>query len=275
MPPVHLSVNYEFEGIGRKRQYDYSRTANPTRDELAQALARAEGGAGGVVTSTGMSAILLLLHLVRPGELVVAPHDGYGGTFRLLSSYARERGLLVEFVDLNDVAARDAAFRRGPRIVWIETPSNPLLRIVDIRETARAAHAAGAEVVADNTFLSPALQQPLSLGADYVVHSTTKYINGHGDVVGGAVVACDAPATSDLHGGPIVLVFPARHSTVTSRCGDCGPSTRGWPSTNAMPCASRSSSSRTPAWAACTTPGSPRTRDTPWRKHNRKDSAEC
>jgi cystathionine gamma-synthase len=192
MPPVHLSVNYEFEGIGRKRQYDYSRTANPTRDELAQALARAEGGAGGVVTSTGMSAILLLLHLVRPGELVVAPHDGYGGTFRLLSSYARERGLLVEFVDLNDVAARDAAFRRGPRIVWIETPSNPLLRIVDIRETARAAHAAGAEVVADNTFLSPALQQPLSLGADYVVHSTTKYINGHGDVVGGAVVACDA-----------------------------------------------------------------------------------
>lgn len=198
VPPLHLSTNYTFEGFGRKRTYDYSRSGNPTRDQLAGALADLEGGAGAVVTASGMAAVALALELVPSGGRVVAAHDCYGGTWRLLDAWAKKGRFQVEFVDLTDPVKLAAALADKPALVWVETPSNPLLRITDIRHVAQAAHAAGALCVVDNTFLSPALQQPIALGADVVVHSTTKYINGHSDVVGGAVIARDAALAEQL-----------------------------------------------------------------------------
>jgi len=190
-PPLVLSANFTFAGFGQKRQYDYTRSGNPTRDELANALATLEGGAGAVVTATGMAAITLVLHLLQSSDLVVLPHDGYGGTWRLLSAFARTGRCRVLFVDQRDPTALAAALAQRPKLVWAESPSNPLLRLVDLPALAAASHAAGSLFVVDNTFLSPALQNPLQLGADLVVHSTTKYVNGHSDVVGGAVVAKD------------------------------------------------------------------------------------
>jgi cystathionine gamma-synthase len=189
VPPIHLSSTYAFKGFGDKRKYDYSRSGNPTRDLLADALADLEGGAGAVITGSGMGAITLVGHILPVGARVVAPHDCYGGTFRLLTAWKKRNELDVEFVNFNDTRAVDAALSKPAALVWIETPSNPLLRITDIADIAKRSHAQGAIVVADNTFLSPGWQQPLELGADIVVHSTTKYINGHSDVVGGAVIA--------------------------------------------------------------------------------------
>jgi cystathionine gamma-synthase len=189
IPPLYLSANYTFAGYGEKRAYDYSRTGNPTRSLLADAIAQLEQGAGCVVTSSGMSAVDLVLSLLEPGALVMAPHDCYGGTWRLFEARARKRAIEVVFVDQNDVDAAAVALARRPALLWIETPSNPLMRVVDIAALARRARAGGARVAVDNTFLSPALQKPIQLGADFVVHSTTKYLNGHSDVVGGAVVA--------------------------------------------------------------------------------------
>jgi cystathionine gamma-synthase len=151
-----------------------------------------------VVTSSGMSAVALALELVPAGATVLAAHDCYGGTWRLLDAWAKKGRFRVEFADLTDSVALAAGLAQKPALVWVETPSNPLLRITDIRHVAQAAHAVGALLVVDNTFLSPALQQPLLLGADVVVHSTTKYINGHSDVVGGAVVARDAAVFDQL-----------------------------------------------------------------------------
>jgi cystathionine gamma-synthase len=190
-PPLVLSANFAFAGFQQKRAYDYTRSGNPTRDELAQALAGLEGGAGAVVTATGMAAITLVLHQLRPGDLLVVPHDGYGGTWRIVDALAKKGHFEVAFVDQRDPQALDAVLARRPRLVWCESPSNPLLRLVDIKSLAAACHGAGAWLAVDNTFLSPALQNPLELGADLVVHSTTKYVNGHSDVVGGAVVAKD------------------------------------------------------------------------------------
>jgi cystathionine gamma-synthase len=198
VPPLHLSTNYAFEGFGKKRAYDYSRSGNPTRDLLAEALAELEQGAAAVVTASGMAAVALALELVPAGALVLAAHDCYGGTWRLLDAWARKGRFQVRFVDLTNAHALAEGLAAKPSLVWVETPSNPLLRITDIRHVAQAAHAVGALVVVDNTFLSPALQQPLTLGADVVVHSTTKYINGHSDVVGGAVVARDAAVAEQL-----------------------------------------------------------------------------
>ena len=195
VPPIHLSSTYAFRGYGQKRTYDYSRSGNPTRDLLGAALADLEGGAGGVITATGMAAITLCGHLLKAGDRLVAAHDCYGGTHRLFTAWKRRGELQVDFVNFGDEAEWRAALARPAALVWIETPSNPLLRITDIAAVSDAAHAAGALAVVDNTFLSPAWQQPLSLGADIVVHSTTKYINGHSDVVGGAVVA----KTRELH----------------------------------------------------------------------------
>jgi len=195
VPPLHLSSNFTFDGLGGKREYDYTRSGNPTRDLLGDALARLEKGAGAVVTSSGMSAVAVVLNLLEPGDLVIAPQDCYGGTFRLLSALAARGHFLLEYIDPTDPAELAAALDRGPRMVWVETPSNPLLRLTDVRRVVAGARAVGALVVVDNTFLSPALQRPLELGADVVVHSTTKYLNGHSDVVGGAVV-CRCP---DLH----------------------------------------------------------------------------
>jgi cystathionine gamma-synthase len=195
VPPIHLSSTYAFHGYGEKRTYDYSRSGNPTRDLLGNALSDLEGGAGGVITATGMAAITLCGHLLKAGDRLVAAHDCYGGTHRLFSAWKRRGELQVDFIDFGNESEWRAALSTPASLVWIETPSNPLLRITDIAEVSAAAHRAGALSVVDNTFLSPAWQQPLSLGADIVVHSTTKYINGHSDVVGGAVVA----RTRELH----------------------------------------------------------------------------
>ncbi len=189
MPPIVLSTNFTFESFGKPRAYDYTRTANPTRDALGSAVAELEGGAGAIVTASGMAAVTLVCQLVSPGELILAPADCYGGTFRLLSRLSA-RGLFdVKFIDQCDEPQLTAAARRPARLVWVESPTNPLLRIVDIARLRGLADACGALLLVDNTFLSPALQQPIGLGADLVVHSTTKYINGHSDVVAGAVVA--------------------------------------------------------------------------------------
>jgi cystathionine gamma-synthase len=198
VPPIYLSTNFAFEGFRRPRQYDYTRSGNPTRDQLAGALTDLEGGAGAVVTCTGLAAITLILATLPAGARVVAPFDCYGGTYRLLAALEKKGNLVVDFIDQSDAAALAAALERKPALVWIETPSNPLLRIVDIRAVAEASHAAGALVAADNTFLSPVWQQPLGLGADLVMHSTTKYLNGHSDVVGGAVIAATADLTQNL-----------------------------------------------------------------------------
>ena len=189
-PPLVLSSNFSFAGFGEKRQYDYTRSGNPTRDLLGEALADLEGGAGAVVTSTGMSAITLLLHaLLKPGQRLVVPHDAYGGSWRLFNALAAKGAFELTTIDFTDPRALAETLATQPAVVWIETPSNPLLRITDLRFVIDAAHAAGALTVVDNTFLSPALQTPIEFGADFVIHSTTKYINGHSDVVGGAVVA--------------------------------------------------------------------------------------
>jgi len=191
MPPLHLSSTFAFRGFGEKRAYDYTRSGNPTRDLLGAALAELEQGAGAVVTASGMAAVTVTGYLVPGGARIVAPHDCYGGTYRLFDVWRRRGEREVEFVDFGDEAAVRAALARPAALLWIETPSNPLLRITDIAGFAALGHAAGALVAVDNTFLSPAWQQPLTLGADLVVHSTTKYLNGHSDVVGGAVVARD------------------------------------------------------------------------------------
>ncbi len=195
-PPLVLSSNFSFAGFAQKRAYDYTRSGNPTRDLLGEALAELEGGAGGVVTPTGMAAITLLLHaLLEPGDRLVVPHDAYGGSWRLFDALARKGHFELVTADLTDPRALADALAAGPKLVLVETPSNPLLRITDLRFVIDAAHRAGALVAVDNTFLSPALQTPIAFGADVVLHSTTKYINGHSDVVGGAVVA----ASADLH----------------------------------------------------------------------------
>jgi cystathionine gamma-synthase len=198
VPPVYLSSTFTFAGLNERRKYDYSRSGNPTRDALAGALADLECGAGAVITATGMAAVSLGVALARPGERIVVPHDCYGGTYRLLSALHRTGRAEVDFVDMTDATAVEAALAARPRIVWIETPSNPLLRITDITAVSAAAHAAGALVAVDNTFMSPGWQRPIALGADIVVHSTTKYINGHSDVVGGAVIARDEGLHEEL-----------------------------------------------------------------------------
>jgi cystathionine gamma-synthase len=195
VPPIHLTTTFSFKGFGEPRQYDYTRSGNPTRDALACALAELEGGVGAIVTASGLAAVTLVTQLLKPSDLLVAPHDCYGGTYRLLNAL-HERGCVrVMFIDQTDSAAVSAALAQKPALVWIETPSNPLLRIVDIEAIASQSHAVGATVVVDNTFLSPVWQRPIALGADLVLHSTTKYLNGHSDVVGGAVVC----ATKELH----------------------------------------------------------------------------
>ncbi|HKT74906.1 MAG TPA: cystathionine gamma-synthase [Steroidobacteraceae bacterium] len=189
VPPIHLSSTFAFRCFGEKRSYDYTRSGNPTRDLLGAALAELELGAGAVVTATGMAAITLVGYLIPAGARIVAPHDCYGGTYRLFDAWHRRGERRVDFVNFGDEAAVRAALGQPAALLWIETPSNPLLRITDIEKFVALGKAAGALVVVDNTFLSPAWQQPIALGADLVLHSTTKYLNGHSDVVGGAVVA--------------------------------------------------------------------------------------
>ncbi len=190
VPPIYLSSTYNFTDFNEPRAHDYSRRGNPGRDIVQRTLAQLEGGSGAVMTNSGMSALhLLCTVLLQPGDLLVAPHDCYGGSYRLFNSLSQKGAYQVEFVDQSDESALQAALAKKPKLVLIETPSNPLLRIYDIQHIAALAHQVGALVVVDNTFLSPALQQPLALGADFVVHSCTKYLNGHSDIIAGAVIA--------------------------------------------------------------------------------------
>ena len=192
IPPLHFSSTFSFPRLGEKGTYDYTRSGNPTRDQLAECLSRLEHGAGSTITSSGMAACNVVLELLSPGSVLLAPDDCYGGCRRLFNARAKQSGIRLITGRFSDTGAIVALIKQHqPAMVWIETPSNPLLRISDIEAIAEAAHQAGALVVADNTFLSPVLQSPLKLGADIVVHSTTKYINGHSDVVGGAVICKD------------------------------------------------------------------------------------
>ena len=188
-PPLYLSTTYKFNGFDDMGAYDYGRGGNPNRDALGHAIAELEGGARGVVTASGMAAIDLVTNLIHADDLVIAPHDCYGGTHRLLTHRAKQGRLRVLFIDQNDETALEQALSQNPKLVMIETPSNPLMRLVDIRRICTAAQSVGAKVAVDNTFLSPARQRPLALGADFVLHSTTKFLNGHSDVVGGAIVS--------------------------------------------------------------------------------------
>ncbi len=198
VPPLYLSSNFSFDGYAKPRQYDYTRSGNPTRDALSGALADLEGGAGAVVTCTGMAAVTLALQLVPEGGLLVAPHDCYGGTWRLFDTLAQRGRFRLKLVDQGDLSAVADAFKEKVDLLWIETPSNPLLRVVDLQALTTLAHRHGARVLADNTFLSPLWQRPLDLGADLVLHSTTKYLNGHSDVVGGAIIAKDRAVHEEL-----------------------------------------------------------------------------
>ena len=199
VPPIHLSSTYNFLDFDQPRAHDYSRRGNPTRDVVQRALAELEGGAGAVLTNTGMSAIHLVTTVfLKPGDLLVAPHDCYGGSYRLFDSLSKRGAYRVKFIDQGDSAALQAALAEKPKLVLVESPSNPLLRVVDIAGICQAARVAGTISVVDNTFLSPALQNPLALGADLVIHSCTKYLNGHSDVVAGAVIAKDAAMATDL-----------------------------------------------------------------------------
>jgi cystathionine gamma-synthase len=191
-PPLVLSSNFTFAGFNEKRKYDYTRSGNPTRDLLGDALASLEGGFGGVITATGMGAISVVLNAVlSPEDTVVVPHDCYGGSWRLFNALASKGAFRLLTADFTQEASLNAALSAHPKLVWIETPSNPLLRVTDLEKVIQAARTVGALTCVDNTFLSPALQRPIEFGADVVVHSTTKYINGHSDVVGGAVIAAN------------------------------------------------------------------------------------
>lgn len=196
--PIHLSSTYSLKGFNQKRDFDYSRTGNPTRSTLANAIAELEGGEVGIVTGTGMAAVHLICQLLSVGDKVVIPHDCYGGSYRLFVHLAKRGQFDVIVVDQSDEKALTDALAQAPKLVLIETPSNPLLRIVDIAAIAKQSKAVGALVAVDNTFLSPLLQQPLSLGVDIVFHSTTKYINGHSDVVGGVLVTKEKALGEEL-----------------------------------------------------------------------------
>jgi O-succinylhomoserine (thiol)-lyase len=187
--PIYATSTFAFEGPGKTKGYDYSRTANPTRSALEECLAALEGGAGASATATGMAAETTVMGLFPAGSHIIAGHDIYGGTYRLFASVLATRGLSFSFVDMSDPGNVRQALRPNTRAIWIETPSNPLLGLVDIAAICAIARKGGQLTIVDNTFMSPIFQKPLALGADIVVHSTTKYLNGHSDMVGGAIIS--------------------------------------------------------------------------------------
>lgn len=199
VPPIYLSTNYGFPAFGEVPKYDYTRSGNPNRGLLEQALSELECGADAVVTNCGTSALNLWISaFLTPQDLIIAPHDCYGGTYRLFNTRAKKGDFKVLFVDQSDEQALAAAMAQHPKLVLLETPSNPLVRVVDIEKICQQAHAVGALVAVDNTFLTPVYQKPLTLGADFVVHSTTKYLNGHSDVIGGVIISKAAQHAEDL-----------------------------------------------------------------------------
>jgi cystathionine gamma-lyase len=188
VPPIHLSATYAFRAYGDKRAYDYSRSGNPTRANLEECLASLEGATHGLAFSSGLAATTIVMLLLDPGDHVVFTEDVYGGTFRLFDKVFRRYGLTFTAVDPTDPDAVAAAMTDRTRLVWLESPTNPLLRVVDIDAVSELIHGAGALMAVDSTFASPVLQLPLELGADLVVHSSTKFLGGHSDVLGGAVL---------------------------------------------------------------------------------------
>ena len=189
VPPLYLSSNFEYKELGKEQEYEYTRETNPSRDHLINALTDLEDGVGGEILSSGMAAITLVANILNNNSKVILPHDCYGGTHRLFSSLAEKGILEAYFIDQGQESfCKKAISEINPDLIWIETPSNPLLQAVDIQEISKEAKACNALVAVDNTFLSPSLQNPLKLGADIVMHSTTKYINGHSDVIGGALI---------------------------------------------------------------------------------------
>ncbi len=189
MTPVYLSTTYVQESPGVHKGYEYSRTSNPTRRAFEDCLASLEGGVQGFAFASGCAATSMVMHLLQTGDHVVANDDMYGGTFRIFDKVFTKQGLEFSYVDLTQPDSLASALKPNTRLIWLETPTNPMLKLVDIKAICQQAHAKGILVVVDNTFMSPYFQRPLQLGADLVVHSTTKYINGHSDVVGGAIVA--------------------------------------------------------------------------------------
>lgn len=186
--PIYQTSTYAQEAVGKHRGYEYSRTGNPTRAALEQCIAALEGGAHGLAFASGMAAEATVMHLLKPGDHTLAVDDLYGGSYRLFRRVLEPMGLTFSFVDGSDLSAVEKALTDRTRIVWVESPTNPLLKLVDIEAVSRLAHARQALLVVDNTFMSPYFQRPLSLGADVVVHSATKYLGGHSDVIGGALV---------------------------------------------------------------------------------------
>lgn len=189
--PIYQTSTYAQPDVGKPIRYDYARGGNPTREALQTVLASLEGGRHALCFASGLAAETTLLLTLSPGDHVLLPDDVYGGTYRLLARVLAGWGIAFDAVDMTDPERVRAALREETRVVWVETPTNPLLKVVDIAAVAEAAHAAGARVVVDNTFATPYLQRPLELGADVVVHSVTKYLGGHSDLVGGAVVTSD------------------------------------------------------------------------------------
>jgi cystathionine gamma-lyase len=196
--PIYQTSTFAQEAPGKHKGYEYSRSGNPTRAALEECLASLEGGRHGLAFASGLGAETTILHTLRSGDHVVAMDDLYGGTFRLFERVFRPIGLSFSYVDARDSAALQGALTPATKLVWLESPTNPLLKVVDIQAVAARAHQAGAKVVVDNTFLSPYLQQPLALGADVVVHSATKYLGGHSDVVGGAIILQDDELAAQL-----------------------------------------------------------------------------
>jgi cystathionine beta-lyase/cystathionine gamma-synthase len=198
--PIHQTSTYLQSAVGENKGYDYSRASNPTRSALETCLASLEGAEHGVAFASGLGAATTLMHLINPGDRVVAVNDVYGGVYRMFAQVYEPKGYLFEWVSHEEINENLAAhLDERTRIVWLETPTNPLMNVVDIRAAGDAAHEAGAMVVVDNTFASPYLQQPLSLGADVVLHSTTKYLGGHSDLIGGFVATSDPTVAERLY----------------------------------------------------------------------------
>ena len=199
MTPIYQTSTFAFQGVNQPGPYDYSRSGNPTRQALEECLAALEGGTAGFAFATGMAAEATLVMMFQAGDRVLVHNDLYGGTYRLFETVYRDKQISAEYVDLRDLAALEQALKRKPKAVWIESPTNPLMNLVDLKAVSDLAHAHGAITICDNTFLSPYFQNPLEFGVDVVLHSTTKYINGHSDVVGGALIVTD-PALAEKIG---------------------------------------------------------------------------
>ncbi len=198
MPPIYQTSTFAFRGVGEPGPFDYSRSGNPTRKTLESCLAHLEGGTAGFAFATGMAAETTALMMFAAGDTIIVHDDLYGGTYRLFESVFADKQIRARYVDLRDTAKLRCALQEGAKAIWMESPTNPLMNLVDIREVSTLAHEFGALAICDNTFLSPYFQRPLELGADIVSHSTTKYINGHSDVVGGALIVKDAAVAEKI-----------------------------------------------------------------------------